>query len=164
MKRYGFTGTRTGLTEYQKNEIIKILQKDLSENIEIEVHHGDCVGSDTDFHNICFQLSQNIKIIIHPPIDNKLRSFCKSNNINSPKDYLDRNRDIVNESDLLIACPVSKNEELRSGTWYTIRYAKKINKPLTNYNINSLFSPFEFLYCILLLFIVILLNPLYPSV
>ena len=46
-----------------------------------------------------------------------------------PKDYLDRNHDIVDQTDLLIATPKENTEVLRSGTWATIRYAKKINKP-----------------------------------
>ena len=47
--------------------------------------------------------------------------------------YLDgftetRNKDIVNSCDILIACPENDKEVIRSGTWSTIRYAKKINK------------------------------------
>jgi len=42
------------------------------------------------------------------------------------KTYLERNLDIVKNSSLLIACPINKNkEELRSGTWSTIRKARK---------------------------------------
>lgn len=42
------------------------------------------------------------------------------------KPYLQRNLDIIKNSSILIACPVNKNkEELRSGTWSTIRRAKK---------------------------------------
>jgi len=43
----------------------------------------------------------------------------------NPKPYLERNHNIVDESELLIACPKSKEEELRSGTWATVRYARK---------------------------------------
>ena len=43
------------------------------------------------------------------------------------KSYLHRNIDIIKNSSLLIACPVDKNkEELRSGTWSTIRQARKL--------------------------------------
>ena len=121
---YGFTGTRNGLNENQKCQIIKLL----NDNNITEAHHGDCIGADTDFHNLC--QSKNIKIIIHPPNINKLRSFSKSNDILKPKPFLDRNKDIVNDCDILIACPENDQETLRSGTWSTIRYAKKINKPI----------------------------------
>ena len=120
----GFTGTRTGITISQTRQIIDLLD-DKTLNI-VEVHHGDCKGADADFHNLC--LLRNIKIVIHPPIYPKERAFCKSDFIMPPLQYLDRNVEIVNSCDILIACPKNEQEELRSGTWATIRYAKKINK------------------------------------
>ena len=42
---------------------------------------------------------------------------------------LNRNKNIVDASNLIFAFPFDK-EIIRSGTWSTIRYAKKINKPL----------------------------------
>ena len=130
--KYGFTGTRSGLNDSQKKSIIKLLQQNIN-NGSIEIHHGDCVGADKDFHDICVSLSDKIKIIIHPPTDNKLRAFCKSEFIEKEKSYLERNKDIVNKSDILIACPFSSEEQLRSGTWSTIRYAKKLNKNVLLY-------------------------------
>jgi len=47
-----------------------------------------------------------------------------------PKEPLARNRDIVNMSDILIAAPGEKAEVLRSGTWATIRYARKMSRKL----------------------------------
>jgi hypothetical protein len=45
------------------------------------------------------------------------------------KPYLERNLNIIKYSFVLIACPIDKNkEEFRSGTWSTIRQAKKLNK------------------------------------
>jgi predicted Rossmann fold nucleotide-binding protein DprA/Smf involved in DNA uptake len=41
---------------------------------------------------------------------------------------LERNKDIVSESDFLIAAPDSKKERLRSGTWATVRHARKLGK------------------------------------
>lgn len=128
--KYGFTGARSGLNDIQKDKITKLLKEDIQNGKKIEIHHGDCVGADTDFHNICKNLSMDIKIIIHPPSNNTMRSFCISENIHRQKSYLDRNKDIVNDSDILIACPFNDIEQLRSGTWATIRYAKKINKPI----------------------------------
>jgi hypothetical protein len=132
--KYGFTGTRSGLNDSQKKSIIELLQKNTN-NGQIEIHHGDCVGADKDFHDLCVSLSNkiNIKIIIHPPTDNKLRAYCKSDFIEKEKEYLQRNKDIVNNSDILIACPFSSEEQLRSGTWSTIRYAKKLNKTVLMY-------------------------------
>ena len=41
-----------------------------------------------------------------------------------PQDYLVRNMNIVNQSDVLIAAPKEEVEVLRSGTWSTIRKAR----------------------------------------
>jgi hypothetical protein len=69
-------------------------------------------------------------IVIHPPLYDNKRAFCIGDEICSKKDYLDRNRDIVDNCDLLIATPKETTEVLRSGTWSTVRYAKKIGKPI----------------------------------
>jgi len=45
-----------------------------------------------------------------------------------PRPPLVRNRDIVDATDMLIAAPATRKEVLRSGTWATIRYAKKMKK------------------------------------
>lgn len=127
--KIGFTGNRHGITDNQKEEIIKILDK----YNNLIVSHGDCVGSDTDFHNICVNYKnihpkKNIKIVIYPPNYPKFRAFNKGDLIMNEKPYLERNLDIVKNSSILIACPIDKNkEELRSGTWSTIRKARKHN-------------------------------------
>ena len=130
--KIGFTGTQIGMTQKQKNEFFDLLFK-----LECkEFHHGDCLGADSDSHNLSvFYFTQNKskflgKIIIHPPLNEYKRAFCKAKTILTPKPYLDRNKDIVNESELLIVCPKEKTEQLRSGTWSTYRYAKKLNKKI----------------------------------
>ena len=98
------------------------------------VSHGDCVGSDTDFHNLCVNYGQlhpdkNIIIHIYPPNNPKLRGFNKGDLLMPEKPYLERNMDIIQNSTIIIACPIDKNkEEWRSGTWSTIRQAKKLKK------------------------------------
>ena len=125
----GFTGTRSGLTDIQRIDVKNILESYSSVNIV--VHHGDCIGADTDFHKICREIGHNIKIVIHPPIDVKLRAFNSGDVCLSPKKYIKRNHDIVNNTTLLIACPHDKTKEInRSGTWATIRYASKHLKPV----------------------------------
>jgi hypothetical protein len=137
----GFTGTRKGINEIQKNEIKKYLKYYIENSCNIIARHGDCIGADTDFHNICIELSKDypnkINIYIHPPINKKYRAYNNlDNNYNNifilpEKEYLERNKDIVNNSDILLAAPEDKNiESTRSGTWFTIRYAKKYNKKI----------------------------------
>ncbi len=131
--KIGFTGNRYGLTLYQKEQIISILNNS-GDNIILS--HGDCVGSDTDFHNLCLEyknlyLNKKIIIHIHPPDNSKLRGFNKGDLIMPEAPYLTRNLNILKNSHILIACPTDKNNEvLRSGTWSTIRQAKKLNLPI----------------------------------
>lgn len=131
---FGFTGTRYGMTNEQKTNVKNLLLNEIEKKNNIIIHHGDCIGADYDLHNICLDILQlfneSIQIIIHPPNDKKLRAFCQSNNIQPEKNYLERNKNIVNNCNILIACPFSKNEIKRSGTWMTIRYAKKKNKEI----------------------------------
>ncbi len=57
-----------------------------------------------------------------------MRNFSKGDETRKPKPYLKRNHDIVDESDILIGFPSSEEERLRSGTWATVRYARKTGK------------------------------------
>jgi hypothetical protein len=46
------------------------------------------------------------------------------------KPYLVRNKDIVIETASLIAAPADPVEQLRSGTWSTVRFARQRGKPV----------------------------------
>ena len=125
--KIGFTGTRKGLTQSQKLKLIETLEKLHPSH----VYHGDCIGADTEFHNICEDLAYTISIC--PPTDTKLRSFLQPTEngiVFKEKPYLSRNKDIVDFSDIVIVCPETKEEKLRSGTWSTWRYAKKKEKQI----------------------------------
>lgn len=127
--RIGFTGNRHGITQKQSQDILSVLNK----YDNIIVSHGDCVGSDTDFHKLCVEYKKlnkdkSVTIHIYPPTNPSMRGFNTDGEpiIMPERPYLERNLLIVNNSSMLIACPVDKNrEELRSGTWSTIRQAKK---------------------------------------
>jgi len=131
--KIGFTGNRYGLRQEQKTQIEALLDK----YNHITVSHGDCVGSDTDFHLLCMRYKRvhpekTVKIHIYPPDNPRLRGFNKGDVVMAEKPYLQRNIDIIKNCSLLIACPVDKNkEEQRSGTWSTIRQARKLK--LTTY-------------------------------
>jgi len=92
--------------------------------------HGDCIGSDEEAHNIAAEVLGVDKIFIHPPKDNKKQAFCESPHILPPLDYLIRNINIVRAADILIAAPKTETEELRSGTWSTVRRAREMNRPV----------------------------------
>lgn len=88
-----------------------------------EFHHGDCVGADAEAHDLAIALAATI--VIHPPTNSLSRAHCKGDDSRAPKPYLDRNRDIVDETDVLVAAPADMTEQPKGGTWYTIRYARK---------------------------------------
>lgn len=134
----GFTGTRLGMTLRQSVVVSKLL------NVLYfsEIHHGGCYGADFDFHEIALRNSKcqaHVRIYVHPGKGamNQSRHFLSEspywqrNIIVLPEvEYLLRDRIIVNESDLLIACPHGKTELTRSGTWFTVRRARENKIPI----------------------------------
>lgn len=120
----GMTGTRNGMTEAQKDCFADLLGS--LYNVTHH-HHGDCVGADAESHDIAEQCG--VECIIHPPVKTELRAYKLSTDVKTPKGYFERNRDIVNESQLLVGFPATMFET-KGGTWYTINYGKKQGKPV----------------------------------
>lgn len=117
--KVGFTGTREGMTHPQG-----VMVQALLEVLDVtEFHHGDCVGADADADHIACTIDQTPTIVVHPPKDDRLRAWCSHGHFRDPLPYLDRNRAIVDETDVLIATPKEVDEQLHGGTWYTVRYA-----------------------------------------
>lgn len=93
-----------------------------------ELHHGDCIGSDAEAHLAATNL--DISMCIHPPRSMRKRAFCKGAAYTYPvAEYLVLNKNIVDCTDILIGMPNTTHEKQRSGTWSTLRYAKKRDKP-----------------------------------
>lgn len=113
----GFTGTQRGMTPNQLSVVRFYLDG------YTWLHHGDCIGADAQAHQAARR--KGLKIHRHPPDNPSKRAFCDFNKDDDPYPYLDRNHNIVNWSSLLIAGPGEFEEQLRSGTWATIRYARK---------------------------------------
>ena len=125
--KIGFTGTRKGMTPKQFDtfcgELARLLRLGAT-----EFHHGDCQGADAEAHGAA-SLVPRFCIIIHPPTNRMKRAFCGESRFAhvqwlKAKPYIDRNHDIVDSSDILIATPAEMTEQLRSGTWATVRYAE----------------------------------------
>lgn len=122
----GFSGTRRGLTRPQRDALHSLL-------MEFEpdvVHHGCCVGADSDF-SVLAGTRAGVKIHAHPA---DLGALTDKDALDwadvtyKPLPPLERNQVIVDESELLIACPAEATEQLRSGTWATVRFARKCGK------------------------------------
>jgi hypothetical protein len=123
--KVGITGTRNAVTRKQVAEIEEFL-KSLPEGSEL--HHGDCVGA--DLHVAMTAQRFVIKTICHPPEKMELRAFHRSTEIRPEKSYLARNRDIVDEVELLMVVPMQMEWQPKGGTWYTHDYAKKKGVPV----------------------------------
>jgi hypothetical protein len=146
----GFTGSRQGMTQFQKEELAKVLKfKECSEFM-----HGDYIGSDEQANQIALDVGVSI-FTIHPPDNIKARAFCfdterqfrwnreltsyyplayKGKEIRVrwyPIDtYLKRNHRIVDQCSYIVATPKEFVHSIRSGTWSTIRYAWKSKKDI----------------------------------
>lgn len=132
MKIVGFTGTRNGLTEQQQKIV-----RGLFEFVEIsELHHGACFGADAEAVEIIGRMREGgwvCRIVAHPGDRGALSSqpsLAASDEVLPCRPMLERNRHIVDASGSMIACPAEMQEEQRSGTWATIRYARKRKKDI----------------------------------
>lgn len=125
--RVGFTGTREGMSAKQMARLTERLREIIAvrDVTSISFSHGDCVGADEEAATIAQELG--LITIAHPSRDNGMmyRAFHKSDIIRTPKPYMVRNHDIVLESHFMFVAPRSNEEEQRSGTWATYRFAKK---------------------------------------
>jgi len=121
--KVGFTGTQEGLTIPQVQTLIEVFEMVEQSTVISEFHHGDCIGAD----KMAALAAQDLgaTIVGHPPDNPSKRCFFESDEQRDEKPYLVRNHEIVDEVGMLIACPKGPSEELRSGTWATVRYARK---------------------------------------
>lgn len=130
--RVGFTGTRKGMSVNQWSRF----EKELLSHSVSEWHDGDCVGADDQAHRTVKRLSiqlQEFSPVLHghPCNLEKFRAYNDFDVMNEVLPPLVRNRIIVDSVDLMFAAPMEYTEVFRgSGTWATIRYALKKERPL----------------------------------
>lgn len=135
----GFTGTQAGMSDRQKDLLRRRLliygqiYRATAGNADrrLVLHHGDCIGADVDADAVAREAGWEVEI--HPPDDDSKRAFCAQagDTVRQPLPYLERNHDIVDVTLRLIAAPRQAREEIRSGTWATVRYARRVGHPVT---------------------------------
>lgn len=125
-----FTGTLRGMTGQQYDRVCGVyehLQPDYA-------NHGCAEGADRGFHGIANKIPRGLH-----PSNEKQHQWALANSRNpdvihpiilGPRPELKRNLKMVKLSECLIAAPRSTTEILRSGTWATIRYARKAMLPI----------------------------------
>ncbi len=127
MTSIGFTGTRDGMTTAQALRVVHLVD----ELGTTDFHHGSCIGADAEAHQGIMFASLGVRFHVHPALHIlRARVFLREgiDVRHGPKPPLDRNRDIVDACETLIAAPKEMAEARRSGTWATVRYARKQGK------------------------------------
>ena len=99
-------------------------------NEVLEAHHGDSVGADAQFHAACQELG--IPVVIHPSKDQKDRAHCQGAKVTHPPvEFAEQSVSIVHLCQFLLAAPNGFREKRRgSGTWMTVRAARKAQKTI----------------------------------
>jgi hypothetical protein len=123
--KIGFTGTREGMSQHQKEQFV-LKMFELSPT---EFHHGDCEGADAEAHDIVREFLPDVKIVVYPPLSFRRRAMKQGDVTMEPESYVKRDYRIVDSTDILIGAPKTDTEQIRSGSWTTIRYARKIGRP-----------------------------------
>jgi hypothetical protein len=120
-----FTGTRKGITLRQSATLSSQAEALTASSKLVKLHHGDCLGADLAMHRIARELGWFV--VIHPPTNTSERGYCDGDERRPPQDYIERNHQLVREGDFLWAVPEGP-ERLRSGTWATVRHARKLGR------------------------------------
>ena len=133
-KKVGFTGTSKGASPWQVEQLEERL-KELKEDGFDEFHHGLCIGADEQAAKVAKKLG--FRVVAHPGFSKKhpdsllYRSeFTENDEVREAKPHIDRDHDIVDETEYLLAMPLTYAEQTRSGTWTTVRYARTKNRPM----------------------------------
>jgi len=120
----GFTGTHKGMSFAQRDVLVDLLRQ----HQPVAFHHGDCVGADEQAAYLAYTLG--IPVVAHPPADPKQRANTSWGTVLPPASYGDRNQAIVDACDLLIAAPAGPERLRGSGTWWTVRMARRAEKSI----------------------------------
>ena len=138
MTSVGFTGTRKGMNDRQLDQLAVMLdalrdprsyQDGGSQN---PFHFGGAPGADLQARKVAKPLSYGIEWHPSPGVDLATlvqKGYADVQELLAEKWHevfppLVRNHHIVDAVQMLLAAPHTDIEELRSGTWATIRYAR----------------------------------------
>jgi hypothetical protein len=132
-RKCGFSGTSKGASKFQLDELEAKLKKLKEEGFD-EFHHGACIGADEQAAIIAKRLG--FRVVAHPglaadPKNLRYRSEWTGNDeVREAKPFIKRDHDIVDETEYMLATPLTREEQIRSGTWTTVRYARSKNRPI----------------------------------
>jgi hypothetical protein len=128
----GFTGTQRGMTEPQLRHIETLLEAVGRSHAAGRkfLHHGDCVGADAQAHWLSLRIGYAIHL--HPPSNPAKRAWCRGwRHCEVEQPYMVRNQAIVDWCSVLLVTPSGLEEnQPRSGTWATVRRARRKGIPI----------------------------------
>ena len=115
------------MTYSQKRELASLLDAYHRNATNPKFLHGKCIGADEQAA-IISKSKQYITVAY--PSDRSEQTSKFESDIEMPllKHPLERNKDIVRDCDILIACPEQSQEpraRRAGGTWWTIRWARE---------------------------------------
>lgn len=129
---YSFTGTQAGITNLQYIELDLTIEDRFSEITAL--NHGGCIGADAAFHDLLNEQSLLDLLTVWPASGVAPKKIAKLSGsgfkVHKPLPPLERNQLMVAECQVLIACPKEVNEQVRSGTWATVRRARAIGRKI----------------------------------
>lgn len=131
MHLVGFTGTRAGCTKAQHAAMAKVLFEQ-SRMSFARLDHGCCDGADREAHAVW----RRHRGVVRFRPGNRFQyewavEHCQDmESVFGVMPYLERNRLIADECAVLVACPAEMVEVMRSGTWATIRAARRVNRAI----------------------------------
>jgi hypothetical protein len=127
--RVTFTGTRNGMTPAQLRSAMNVFRDLSAMGQQVILLHGACHGADRQAHPL-------IPLREMYPSNDEQWDWASNNAKESDVVYaidepIRRNRRMVDSSDIVVAAPKGIHEEHRgSGTWATMRYARRKHRPL----------------------------------
>ena len=131
-----FTGSRHGCTAPQFAALTRHLEAVRENQISqtMTAIHGGCIGADRQFHDICRERlwGTAVRIVIHPAsnVPKELTDWSDADELLPARSTREQNEAIVRAArGLLLACPAGVENDpgqLRSGTWQTVRMARRL--------------------------------------
>lgn len=124
------TGTHQGPTLSQKSRLQALLSWLHRDCGVAWLLDGDCVGVDevAACHWVA-RLGGHRWAWPGAPLGHPLRANCVADIIEPTRPPLARNRCMVERVGLVVAVPAQEGEVLRSGTWATVRHARRRGRP-----------------------------------
>ena len=124
--KLGFAGTRKGMSVAQRRNLAIVLSWFRGGGREF--HSGGSGDSDIEAQRMAHAAGYHVHVHPCPGVTAE----------GSPPDYywhevfppLVRDRHIAEACYVLVAAPLRDKEQLRSGTWATVRYAREAEKPV----------------------------------